>query len=64
MPKERKKKQEIISNYRLLKHLTEKKKEKKARHEQMMVDTYVRENDKISRVCVRLLDVSSIYIFH
>jgi len=62
MPK--KKKQEIISNYRLLKHLMEKKKEKKVRHEQMTVDTDLRENDKISRVCVRLLDESSIYIFH
>jgi len=30
----------------------------------MTADKGLRENDEISRVCVRLLDESSIYIFH
>ena len=37
-------------------------KKKKTWHEQMTAG--LKENDKILRVCVRLLDESSIYIFH
>jgi len=61
IPKEEK--QEIINNHRLLKNLTENKK-KKTWHEQMTADKGLKENNKISRVCVILLDESSIYIFH
>jgi len=59
-----KRKEKTISNiYRFLKDMTEKKK-KKFGIEKMTANKCLKENDKISRVCVRLFDESTIYIFN
>jgi len=47
----------------LKKKTKRKRKKKKSEMDKMMANKSLEENDKVSRVCVRLFDGSSIYIF-